>query len=76
MFDFSIFSIILFSYDNREVKMKHYVLAIEEDKAHIIKDKLRKEKKETGKSIRRIVTDILMSDNVFIYTKNRENREM
>lgn len=56
--------------------MKHYVLAIEEDKAHIIKDKLRKEKKETGKSIRRIVTDILMSDNVFIYTKNRENREM
>ena len=76
MFDFSIFSIILFSYDNREVKMKHYVLAIEEDKTHIIKDKLRKEKKETGKSIRRIVTDILMSDNVFIYTKNRENREM
>ncbi len=55
--------------------MKHYVLAVEAEKAALIRERLNQEKRETGKSIRRIVTDILMSDAVFIYLRNRENRE-
>ncbi len=55
--------------------MKHYVLAIEPEKATLIKERLKQEKRETGKSIRRIVTDILMSDEVFIYLRDRENKE-
>lgn len=55
--------------------MKHYVLAIDPEKAMLIKKKLREEKKFTGKSIRRIVTDILMSEEVFLYSRNRENKE-
>ena len=52
--------------------MKTYILAIDPEHSKEIQSRLKKEKKYTGKSIRRIVTDILLSDKVFIYQKSKE----
>jgi len=53
--------------------MKTYVVAIDPEHSKEIQTRLKKEKKHTGKNIRRIVTDILLSDKVYIYRRNREN---
>ena len=55
--------------------MKIYVVAIDAEKKKEIQRRLKLEKKLTGKSIRRIVTDILMDGSNFLCLKNRENRE-
>ena len=54
--------------------MKNYVVAIEPEHSKEIQMRLKKEKKQTGKSIKRIVTDILLSDKNFV-SKNRENKD-
>ena len=55
--------------------MSNYTVAVEDSKAKEIRERLTLEKLKTGKSIREIVTDILMNDKNFIYLQNSENSE-
>ena len=55
--------------------MKNYTLAVEDGKAQEIRERLTLEKLKTGKSIREIVTEIMMNDKNFIYLQNSENSE-
>ena len=55
--------------------MVHPVIAIDAAHAGEIHQKLKAEKIFTGKSIRRIVTDILLREEVFSYLHDRDNRE-